>query len=262
MANVKTDKYNPRFDLTSEKYRLDPKEALTLHGKKHYIQDNYLYWREANSKELKKSQIIQKFGIKNVEVIGKLYQAIYSGYDTFGVSIYVDDKDAKQLHVGNSKKYIKETLEDYIVATPFNKVKKLLISVNNLQRKNYKVVMEKLNQLDKKYNIREKAILVVEPNSKIIQELIENKWKVAIDVETSKEVKKEVGKWKDQIMILCSDTQYKTLKSEYVGGKFIVNMKNLNLKDSSFIQKIQKESFIKDKNLLYILVDYPSLYEL
>ena len=44
IADIKTDNYEERFDLSSKNYILEDKNALTLHGKKEYVlPENHFY---------------------------------------------------------------------------------------------------------------------------------------------------------------------------------------------------------------------------
>jgi len=43
LFDIRTDKYNAKYDFSSKEYNLDPKDASLLHGKKYYTEkDNYI----------------------------------------------------------------------------------------------------------------------------------------------------------------------------------------------------------------------------
>ena len=83
LAHIKTDRYNPKYDLTSLEYELKPQNALTLHGKVKYTNPkNFYYWRKYNT-SLFSNENIKKIVINNVETVGKLNEAWNLGYRSF-----------------------------------------------------------------------------------------------------------------------------------------------------------------------------------
>ena len=81
LFDVKTKKYNAKYDLSSKTYNLKPKDALVLHGKRHYTEaSNYIYWQKENIKYLKEHNLSDTVIPCNVSTLGATHQVVESGF--------------------------------------------------------------------------------------------------------------------------------------------------------------------------------------
>jgi glucan phosphoethanolaminetransferase (alkaline phosphatase superfamily) len=280
MSNISTDRYNSKFDFSSKEYKLKPENALFLHGKKHYINNNHIYWREKNSKELKKLNQIDRVIPKEANVIGKFYQVFKSGYKIISLNVSVDKTNADILHLGVDKKAIKETLEDYLASIPYDQIKKIIINIKNISTDNHQKVLKKLQYLDSKYSIKQKSIIEFNKPNSFIADFSKNSWhtslfldkkeldKLSIDNNISrlKELSLQINQLGLEVITL-DDKTYISIE-EYLTPllndniKYMINVNNLTLGQSNFIDNLKKSKIYSDDKVEIIRVEYPSLYEL
>lgn len=73
LANITTNAYNPKYDLTSKDFELKDEEAKTLHGKRKYNDpENKFYWQKKNLNYLKENNLDNKFFPHRVNSVGKI----------------------------------------------------------------------------------------------------------------------------------------------------------------------------------------------
>jgi len=100
LMNIKTENFETKYDLSSEKYLLKENEAYTLHGKKLYTSaENYEYQKEKNVEILQQKGI--DFSVKNYESFAQIYEAFTKGASSITLTLYEH----------NAKGYIKNSSE-------------------------------------------------------------------------------------------------------------------------------------------------------
>ena len=88
ISGINTDRYEPRYDLSSPHYRLTPQEARTLMGKIKYADPkNFYFWERANSEKLQKVNILKNLIIKNSDTAGKIADGLRLGYRAFHLQV-------------------------------------------------------------------------------------------------------------------------------------------------------------------------------
>lgn len=155
-TDVKTALYKNNFDLTSDKYSLNEQEASTLHGKVKFSRnDNYFYWQRKNFDYLLQTNINDKFIVNNINSLGKLKDALYFGFKSFGLKLALVDK--KLVTVDNKSL----SFEDILSNINLEKINKIYIDVQN-----NKNISKEIDNLSSKYDIKSKLIL---NNSEIVK---------------------------------------------------------------------------------------------
>lgn len=155
-TDVKTALYKNNFDLTSDKYSLNEQEASTLHGKVKFSRnDNYFYWQRKNFDYLLQTNINDKFIVNNINSLGKLKDALYFGFKSFGLKLALVDK--KLVTVDNKSL----SFEDILSNINLEKINKIYIDVQN-----NKNISKEIDDLSSKYDIKSKLIL---NNSEIVK---------------------------------------------------------------------------------------------
>lgn len=81
LFNIETKEYNAKYDLSSKAYNLNPKDALVMHGKRHYTESrNYIYWQKENIKYLKEHNLMDTVIPCNISTLGTTHQVVESGF--------------------------------------------------------------------------------------------------------------------------------------------------------------------------------------
>ena len=253
LAHIKTDHYNPIYDLSSPKYHLDPKNALTLHGRKHYTEpDNYIYWRKANTKILRDTEYFKKIVINDTDSVGKLNLAWQLGFRSFKLNLYyIDNK--KYLQTGTDKYDTKGNVIKVFKFFNPNEVKHLFFNLTNLNKKNSKDTLERLKQIEKKLHIKERTILVIKQKS-LVKLFKKNGWKIALDN------KEGLGKQRNSNInyLVVNPEQYEQVQNNL--SKHIVINHAFNLADSNLSKKLKKLKFMQDSKTDFLLIDFTSEY--
>ncbi len=160
MIGISTDKYNAKYDLTSKEYTLKPKDALTLHGKKHYTdKNNYIYWQKTNAKYLFDSNQSSRVFPGQVDTAGKLRDIWNNGFRSFEVDVRFGDKNQTTFIIGRDKDMGDIKLDKLLTCINKDKIQRILLNLKNMDKKNYTQVLERLEYLNNKYNIKEKCIV-------------------------------------------------------------------------------------------------------
>ena len=158
--NIHTTKYNQKYDLSSKKYKLQPKNALTLHGEKHYTnKNNYIYWQKMNAKYLIDTNQSSRIFPHRINSIGKLKDIWNDGFRSFETDIIFGDKNIKIFQVGHDYKTMGSDLDTFLSYIDTSKIKKIWLNFKNLNATNYSDALERLEYLNNKYHIKNKIIL-------------------------------------------------------------------------------------------------------
>ena len=285
MTHVITDKYNSKYDLASNNYQLYPKDALSLHGRQHYLDDsNYIYWREINSKYLINTRQTNRIIPNSVNIIGKLYDMWNDGFRSFSLNVYVDDLNGSLLHIGTHKKFLQATLKDYLSSIPYAEAKKILIHLRNVNQGNYKEVLERLQYLDGKFHIKHKFVIVFDTQESFITNFSEKGWNTSFHLSTEKIAKLlqeqnrvEVKEYAQKLAMQSKEENIESFAFDdktYVFVKqylepllnkditYIVNVSKPTLGNASFRSDLKESNIYHDHRVKMLLVEYPSLFEL
>ena len=247
LAHINTNHYNPKYDLSSPKYNLNPKEAMTLHGRLHYTDPkNFYYWREHNTKILKESSISNKLVINSADTVGKLNEAWQLGFRKFEINLkYLKDK--KTFQIGNKKYDANGNLIDLLSYFKVQNIKKLFLNLVNISLNNVDNIINRLENINSKLNIKDKTILIIkEPNiAKIFRD---RGWQVAINSKID-------NSNADYLVIDKKD--YNISKSNI--GIFINSA--FNLADINLEKKLKNMHFFNAKNINFLFINFKSSYD-
>ena len=161
LCNVHTDRYNAKYDLTSKQYSLNPQDATTLHGKKHYTaKDNYIYWQKYNIEYLKDHNQSSRVFPSTVNTIGKLHDIWNDGARSLQLDVNYMNK-SKQLTLALKNQITDISLKKYFDTVDYSKIQKVILNINNLNKENTIAILERLEYLNNLYHLKQKTILVV-----------------------------------------------------------------------------------------------------
>ena len=190
LLDVKTDHYNSKYDLSSKAYKLDPKDALVLHGKKYYTdKNNYIYWQRVNSQYLVDNNQSNRVIPHQVNSIGKLKDIWNDGFRSFELDTYFSENNTTFFQIGHDEGFMGLKIEDLLSSTDFQKIEKVWLDFKNLDQNNYKQALERLEYLDKKYKIKRKFIIESRTTSSFFEEIRKAGWHTSYYMPTKKILK-------------------------------------------------------------------------
>ena len=161
LMNIKTNHYNASSDLSSESYKLNPSNALVLHGKKHYIEkNNTFYWQKKNITYLHKHHLLKKMTPSHVNTLGKYNDIKNSGIQSYEVDVYLQEKLQTVFKLGADTKKRGMSLEELLNSTKNDQRVHFIISLKNITQSNQIKSMQRLRILNQKYQLKEKVTLI------------------------------------------------------------------------------------------------------
>lgn len=177
LFDIKTERYNSRYDLASTDYDLEPDNALVLYGHKNYTdKDNYIYWQKANIKFLVDNNISNRIIPHRVNSIGKLKDIWNDGFRSFEFDVSFGDNDTQSFYIGHDSDVMGLKMENFLLSINFQKIQKVWMDFKNLNQDNYTQVIERLHYLDKKYQIKKKFIVESSTTSPFFKEIRKAGW--------------------------------------------------------------------------------------
>ena len=188
--DIKTDKYDSKYDFTSKDYTLNPKDALILHGKKHYTdKSNYIYWQKKNTKYLIDTKKSSRIFPHRVNSIGKLHDIWNNGFRSFEVDVRFGDTNATIFQMGHNHGVMSLSLEEFLDTIDHLQIKRVRIDFKNLNKYNYKKALDRLQYLDKVFNIKNKFLIESGTTSEVFQAFNKNGWHTSYYLPTSQIIK-------------------------------------------------------------------------
>ncbi len=222
--DIKTDKYNSKYDFTSKDYSLNPKDALVLREftfnpdgalmnmpKKHYTdKSNYIYWQKVNAKYLIDTNQSSRIFPHRVNSIGKLKDVWNDGFRSFEIDVRFGDNNSTTFQVGHNQGLMGFGLEEFLSRVDYSKIERIWLDFKNLNQSNYKKALERLEYLDKKFDLKRKFIVESGTNSEFFKELRKNGWHTSYYMPTNKLVKLLQKNNKDEMQKLATSIAKQT----------------------------------------------------
>ena len=212
LSGVKTKEYQRTHDLTSPHYRLNESHSYIIHRTRFFTDEkNYHWWQKQNAKLLSKNKFFPKITPQNVHTLGKLNDIQNDGFVSFAAQANYFPKDKKEgeglfkLTKQREKEEQGANLEFLLTHKKSYKWKNIYLEIKNLNNENYKLILDKLDILDKKYNIKNIITIASSKLFDFFQEFERDGWRISyiLDdseiIKTLKELeKKEKGKEQKQ----------------------------------------------------------------
>jgi len=248
ITNIKTKYYNKQNALSNKNYYFPPDKAKTLYDKYFYTSDkNFLYWQELNSRLLKQKGIINNLAANNIHSLAMLSQALELGFTKLSSNIKFKDN---KIYIYNNDINSELTLDKYLnYANSKNKKINFIFLVKDIKPKDIDKFIKKLEQLNNKYSIRNRIILVI-TNKKFLNN--KYNYKFAYDLTKRDFDLKELNKLDTKYLFVNNDLNASKINnSKYI---FIKNTKFL-LGDRNLVSKIDDKD---NKNIK--LINYKTIY--
>ena len=188
--DVKTDKYSAKYDFSSKDYSLNPEDALVLRDftfnpndtsivtpTKHYTdKSNYIYWQKVNAQYLIDTNQSSRIFPHRVDSIGKLKDVWNDGFRSFEIDVRFGDNNSTTFQVGHNQGLMGLGLEEFLSRVDYSKIERVWLDFKNLNESNYKKALERLEYLDKKFDLKRKLIVESGTKSEFFKELRANGW--------------------------------------------------------------------------------------
>jgi len=177
LFGVKTDRYNAKYDFTSSKYSLNPKDALVLHGRRKYTdKSNAIYWQKENAKYLIETAQSSRIFPHRVNSIGKLKDIWADSFRSFELDVRFGDNNTKAFQVGHNHGVMGVSFEKFLTSVDSLEIQRVWFDFKNLNTKNYKDALFALNKLDEKYSLKNRLIIESGTKEKFFKKFRENNW--------------------------------------------------------------------------------------
>ena len=201
--NIKTDKYSPKYDFTSNDYSLNPKDALVLRDftfnpseaskatpTRHYTEkSNYIYWQKVNAKYLIDTNQSSRIFPHRVNSVGKLKDVWNDGLRSFEIDVRFGDNNSTTFQVGHNQGLMGLGLEEFLSRVDYQQIERIWLDFKNLNQSNYQKALERLEYLNKKFDVKRKFIVESGTNSEFFKELRKNGWHTSYYMPTKKIIK-------------------------------------------------------------------------
>ncbi len=224
MFGVKTDKYNSKYDFTSNDYSLNPKDALVLRDynfdpnsaliatpTRYYTdKSNYIYWQKENARYLIDTNQSSRIFPHRVNSIGKLKDIWNDGFRSFEIDVRFGDNNSTTFQVGHNQGLMGLGLEEFLSRVDYSQIERIWLDFKNLNESNYKKALERLEYLDKKFDLKRKFIVESGANSNFFKELRINGWHTSYYMPTDRLVKLLNEDNKDEMQKLAIDIAKQT----------------------------------------------------
>jgi len=281
---IKTDKYNAIYDFSSDKYKLESKDALVLHGKKHYTdKSNHLYWQKTNAKYLIDSNQSSRIFPHRVNSVGKLKDIWNNGFRSFEVDVRFGDHNTRTYTVEHDKDMGDTELDKFLSYIDTTKIQQVWLDFKNLNAKNYTQALERLEYLDNKYHIKDKFIVESGTTKEFFKLIRAKGWHTSYYLPTNKIVKllkdnnisgmesiSEKIAYQTQIQALSAvsfDHRLYPFVKKYLEPKITNNIVYHiwyapPLYNTDFKDKLLKNKLYKDNRVKTLLTTYKSQFNL
>ncbi len=190
MFGINTNKYNSKYDFTSNDYKLNLEDALVLHGQKYYKNEplytynkkyytdksNYIFWQKENTQYLIDTNQSSRIFPHRVNSIGKLHDIWNDGFNSFEVDVRFGDNSTTTFQVGHDHGMTGVDLDEFLSSIDYTKIVHIWLDFKNLNESNYRQALERLEVLDKKFNIKSKLVVKSSTKSNFFKQFKDFKW--------------------------------------------------------------------------------------
>ncbi len=281
--NIKTDRYQPKFDLTSSQYALNVNDAL-IFRKIYYTDDkNYIYWQKKNSSYIIKTGLDSKIFPLRVNSIGKLFDIWRDGFRAFEIDVRFNDNNSDRFKIGNDLEHMGLYLDEFLNKIKYKNIKKVYFDFQNLSEFNANDALVKLDLLDKKYNLKNKVILESSVTRKYFKNFRKNGWNTSYKL-PAKEILKLISEGENEklekltekiaaqikeqdVSAISFDIKLYSFVKKYLESKINKTIKYhiknaFDLSNLGFEKNVQNNPLLKDVRVEFLLCKFKSLYNL
>ncbi len=287
LIDVKTDRHESQYDLSSADYVSIEQYALAAHGWKKYTKDplNYQWIQKNNIQYLFKNKLDSRIFPHRVNSTGKLLEVWSDGFRSFAIHVILtkDEENKYRFQVGHGKGEMGYDLETFLSTIDYIQIQRVWLDFKNLNKQNMQQALTELNRLDKKYNLKPKFIVesgttnenfailhqsgwhtsYYLPTVKIV-DLLKRKNKSAMN-QLAKIISQQVKR--QQLDAVSFDHQLYPFVKNYLEKKLAEDIVyhtwyTPDLFSNKFIQDLEKNQLYKDPRVKTMLCPYKSPFNL
>ena len=178
LAAVRTPHHDTRNDLSSAEYRLDPPQALTLHGQRLYTEPAHRRYHQRHNATLQGADA--RLLPHRVDTIGKLRQLWADGYRGLEVDVLFEESDGPRFAVGHDRDHLAGiSLERLLESVETSALRKIWLDLKNLTDENVMAVLSRLERLDRRFSLKDLAIIETPSPSPLVARLREAGWQTS-----------------------------------------------------------------------------------
>jgi len=284
LFNIKTDKYKSKYDLSSLNYTLAKDDAYTLHGKKLYTdKTNYGFWQKVNTLYLMDINQSSRIFPHRVNSVGKLKEIWNDGFRSFEIDTRFGDNNTTNFQIGHNHGVMGIKMEDFLSSIEYQEIQRVWLDFKNLNKYNYKHAIERLNYLDKKFDLKKKIIVESGTTLAFFKELKNAGWHTSYYMPTKKIVtqlqENNVTAMKKLAVNIASQTKSQNLSAVSFDHRLYPFVKQYleplisdnivyhvwyapALSKKSFPDELQKNKLYLDKRVKTLLSPYKSRFYL
>jgi hypothetical protein len=281
---IKTDRYEAKYDFSSSKYKLESKDALVLHGRKKYTdKSNYIYWQKKNAQYLVDTNQSSRIFPHRVNSVGKLKDIWTDGFKSFEVDVRFGDNNTSTFQMGHNAGVMGVGLEEFLNSVEYEKIQRVWLDFKNLNNKNFKGALLRLEFLNEKYNIKNKFIVESGTKSLSFKDFSKQGWHTSYYLPTGTIVKllkekdtKKLDTLARKISKQVSLQELSAVSFDYRLYPFVKNYLEAKisdkivyhiwyapaLSDKNFKEKLHNNKLYKDKRVKTLLSTYKSQFNL
>ena len=284
LFNIKTDKYESKYDLSSHNYNLAQDKAYTLHGKKLYTdKTNYNYWQKVNTQYLRDINQSSRVFPHRINSIGKLKNIWNDGFRSFEIDTRFGDNNTSCFQIGHNHGVMGINMENFLSSVSYSEIERVWLDFKNLNKNNYKQAIERLDYLDKKFDLKRKFIVESGTTLAFFKEFKKAGWHSSYYMPTEKIVtqlkENNVTEMKKLAVKIASQTKSQNLSAVSFDHRLYPFVKQYleplisdhivyhvwygpTLRKKSFPDELQKNKLYLDKRVKTLLSSYSSPFDL
>lgn len=284
VIDVRSDKRQEKFDLSSEAFHLEESKASTLHGKIPLFNDaNYIWWQRFNRESLADIEQDERVIPHRVNSIGKLHDIWAAGYRSFEVDVIFNLNESSGFRIGHESATSGLPFEAYLDSINVSEVRKIWFDLKNLTAENYQEVLAALQSLDDRYALKDRLILESSTTGDWFKIFREEGWHTSYYTPTDRIVEllarnniSELNELAQQIAAQVEVQNVAAVSFDHRGYSFIKQYLESKLaKDvvyhswvgpaistSEFLKKLSQTPIYLDKRVRTVLIPFHSPFHL
>ncbi len=271
-------------DLSNASYR-EPATPVTLHGReKIYSPKNRSLWQKINGKTISENGQSGRLLPHRVNTIGKMRDIVSAGINSFEIDIHYATVDSETFfevgHDGETMSGMR--LEEFLAQIPEN-FKKIWLDVKNVRPDNVSGIVKKLNELDSKYDIKNRIIVESSDRSAAPKLLVDEGYHVSYYLPTTKVL--SIMKEKEEPKKILANELAKIVQLQHSSAvsfdlrlydfvkKYLEPLLSTDIQyhtwspgvdfgDTKLLEKLGNRHYFSDERVKTILLPYDSLYSL
>lgn len=284
LLNIQTDKYKAFNDLTSSSYYMKEDLAKTLLGEISYLSDsNYRFQQKKNILKLQQSNEFNRIIPHRVNSVGKLKDIWSDGFRGYELDVRFGDHGQNNFIIGHDLGNKNGTsFEKFLdLQNPFA-IEKIWVDFKNLTESNAENALTTLNQLDEKFELKDKLIIESKATGSFFSAFEKDGWHISYYLPTKKIIElqeennvAELQKYAQDIVSQSRTQRLSAVSFDYrlypfvkkhlepqISNDIVYHTWDLSsrLLDSKLTEKIAQKKYYLDQRVKTVLLPFKSPY--